>query len=116
MSVSTPILTTSSEICASAAVEASIAAANVPSMASLLAIIFSPSWTAHWPLLLVWRTGRRIGPICNHFEPRVNASLWLMPRCKQGRQKDFTPDFLRCAAGWPIRDRLSWRHDDAETD
>ena len=45
MSVSTPILTTSSETCASAAVDASIAAASIPSMDRFLAnILSSPPW------------------------------------------------------------------------
>ncbi|WGR96330.1 hypothetical protein MTX20_18620 [Bradyrhizobium sp. ISRA435] len=57
MSVSTPILTTSSEICAIAAEEASSAAASVPNMDSLLAIILFPS--------LDWR----IGPLL--LEPRL---------------------------------------------
>src|SRR2546423_5844823 len=41
ISVRTPILTTSSEICASAAVDASIAAASAPNLARFLANILS---------------------------------------------------------------------------
>ena len=44
MSVRTPILTTSSETCASAAVDASIAAASIPSLDRLLANILSSPW------------------------------------------------------------------------
>ena len=45
MSVRTPILTTSSETCASAAVDASIAAASIPSLDRFLAnILSSPPW------------------------------------------------------------------------
>src|SRR5882724_62897 len=51
MSVRTPILTTSSETCASAAVDASIAAASAPNMDRLLGNIpSSPCGSAHWPL------------------------------------------------------------------
>src|SRR3954470_8738126 len=50
MSVRTPILTKSSETWASAAVDASIAAARIPSLDRFLANILSPPWNpAGWP-------------------------------------------------------------------
>src|ERR1700747_1661315 len=58
VSVRTPILTTSSEICASAALEASMAAASVASGGRHLRSIRSPPsypmvTAAHWPLLFL---------------------------------------------------------------
>src|SRR5215216_4618064 len=47
MSVRTPILTTSSEICASAALDANIAAPSIPSLDRFLANILSPPWKRH---------------------------------------------------------------------
>src|SRR5437667_9596646 len=78
MSVSTPILTTSSEICASAAVDASIAAAHAPNKNIFLAnISFPPNEHRH--------VGRHrffsgcsialIGLICNYFDPAIWPEL-----------------------------------------
>src|SRR5689334_952735 len=61
MSVSTPILTTSSETWASAAVDASIAAARIPSLDRFLANILSPPWNpARWPAFFAGGWSRRL--------------------------------------------------------
>src|SRR6185437_7942526 len=55
MSVKTPILTKSSEICASAALEASMAAASVPSMGNSLESILPPPVNAGALAVLAFR-------------------------------------------------------------
>src|SRR5258705_11191878 len=70
MSVSTPILTTSSEICASAAVDASIAAASAPSENRFLANILSPP------------SFRRIGRYC--LFRRLDSANWSQLQLFEG--------------------------------
>src|SRR5271154_4243004 len=70
MSVSTPILTTSSEIWALAIVEASIAAVNAPSTDRFLANILSPPVTSgafgrDWFFFQSFTAGRQRGPRAN---------------------------------------------------
>src|SRR6187402_1522303 len=76
MSVRTPILTTSSETCAGAAVDASSAAATIPSLDRFLANILSPPWNRH--------VGRRFSQAVwaanwSHLQlfcPDVNVAEW----------------------------------------
>ena len=72
MSVSTPILTTSSETCASAAVDASSAAARTPSLDRFPANILSPPCNRRVGRVLQ-AVAPPIGLICNCFGP---ASTW----------------------------------------
>src|SRR5258708_5871136 len=71
MSVSTPILTTSSETCASAAADISIAAANVPSTVKVLANILFPPGRPGSPA--------GIGLYFKHSPGSVNAAKSLKP-------------------------------------
>src|ERR1700752_4849846 len=73
MSVRTPILTTSSETCASAAVDASIAAAPIAAAENFLENIPFPPWSTGALaafLLLCGGSIALIGPICNYFARR----------------------------------------------
>src|SRR5258705_5263683 len=78
MSVRTPILTTSSETCASAAVDASIAAARIPSLERFLAnILSSPSGIG---TLAVSRFQAVASANLFHlqlFFARLNAAEWM---------------------------------------
>src|SRR5437868_7039894 len=68
MSVSTPILTTSSETCASAADDASIAAAPSRHAEKFLKNILFPPWsTGALAALFCGGSIAPIGPICNYF-------------------------------------------------
>src|SRR5437868_11648284 len=74
MSVRTPILTTSSETCASAALDASIAAASIPSLDRFLAnILSSPPWNRRVGRWCLQAVAPPIRLICNYFAP---ASTW----------------------------------------
>ena len=79
MSVSTPILTTSSDTCASAAVDASIAAASAANspdrfLANILSSPVAIGALAAW--LLVGGLIAPIGLICNYFAAAVNVAEW----------------------------------------
>src|SRR5262245_26434144 len=73
MSVRTPILTTSSESCASAAVDASSATARIPSLDSFPANIVFPPWSRRVGRSSGQAVAPPIGLNCNYLAP---PSTW----------------------------------------